>query len=1265
MTEGTIVKLDEQELLTFVRRCFEWRNADVFAFGRHDSISRLGEIAGYISMMSNKDGGTLADSVSIVLPPLGARNREVMLHDVKEGIRRAYRRFEPDDAKTARFVDEAFMSVGVVQAEHFTSTSLDALLATAKDRQVVIVGEASYYRSETVVASTGGTRLPEDDWCRHLYAVMLAAEERARASGSYIILDLGQYLPAREENLALLQTAGNVGLCGGSYTDELTPDEVVAMVTEAYDTATAGDVGKAVSLIEKDNRLSERRKWLLQLMVFERAGMRDEVSRILDNSASTIASLKSEDMIGVARIAAGADRDDFVQELVERALPTLVAANDLENALQISLVTRRQPLIERVREHLRSLHPTSHLLRSVDARVAARAGDYAKAADLLASSPDARECTVGNVFRLLANAVAGSSFVAPVKLAQDLAAKMPDWTADIQREIMLSLERASRRGEAIELLFSGDVVWDKEWFVFAHGLLSRSLASGSDVVGPDTISRLIGVTAAFMAEYPAVGYARTSVADLLDAEHVGIAGTVIMVMNAVERAERLPDVEKSQGTDHKLPDLLGRLSDIMARVLNWLAWRGDGIIVSGRDAVPAEVLGEDPDSVLHGLLQLVDHHAPEPSDPVEDRVLRHFVAVASAVAPLATDPDVELSVLRGTAAKAILSGRVQLARDLAEQILCVAGERPGRRRRALAAFADIYARVGRLREALLALIAAFELPSERTWREAWDEQSVLLRILRDVGMSEESIRIACHLRKSLGKIPNGEVYASRLDTLELHAQFRRCLAGRHDAWTTSQLLKAAIANADAVLALGDEPLPSAVMLRQLIDRAESEMIDVPANGYELLDRLTACLSGPYRTLVAAAGRLTDAALVASFAGPIQAARYNEDVSYDLRLARMMASRLARGSTDRNDLEGFTYAVEVLGAQGVGVHGAGAEVRAAEGILADPKMPLETATEIARLGLAVVGIALDDSGLMTMTVTAAGPQNPVAVHSGTFDVKELFNWSRTYPYGYSNPKLTQEDFRAATSGLGLRELPDKAVILSGGLSLVPPNVLTVDGDLAGLTKSLATVPSLSWLKASIAAARRGDGSAAAWIPIAAGGSYMDTLSLMAGDIVDLLNDAKIQLHTQSAAPPALASADLAIVGAHGGLAEGNRFFRGLSDDQAEPTDLRQLIDVLRGSRVALLFVCSGGRLDQHPESGGLVGIAHRLLDKGLDAVIAPSWPIPFTMVRPWLSAFLKEWNSGSQVIDAYRSGNDAVATATSTDLSRSIAMSLYGNPFVKR
>ncbi|MER9313259.1 hypothetical protein NKI51_28945 [Mesorhizobium australicum] len=135
MGEGSIIKLKEDELLTFVRSCFQWQNADVFAFGRRHSISRLGEIAGYIAMMSDKDGNPRASSIKIVLPPAGGRDRERMLKDVHEGVQRAYRRFEKDDTRTAPFVDATIARLEIDQAADFTSASLGMLLDNAKGRQ--------------------------------------------------------------------------------------------------------------------------------------------------------------------------------------------------------------------------------------------------------------------------------------------------------------------------------------------------------------------------------------------------------------------------------------------------------------------------------------------------------------------------------------------------------------------------------------------------------------------------------------------------------------------------------------------------------------------------------------------------------------------------------------------------------------------------------------------------------------------------------------------------------------------------------------------------------------------------------------------------------------------------------------------------------------------------------------------------------------------------------------------------------------------------
>ncbi len=1259
------IRLEEKELLTFVLKCFQWSNADVFALGQRDSISRLGEITAYIGNLNGMKGRPAAQSLRIVLPPAGGRNPEAMKADLKEGVRRAFRRFEPDDNKTAMLVDTLFERIKIDQAADFRMRSLETFLTTTAKREVVIVGEVAHYRSDVVVLPADAPRLPEDVWSAHLHVAMQLAENKAKESGGYVLLDIGQFFPARDANMNLLHSVGHVGLCGISNDDEVTPEEMVAAVEAAYDAAAAGDIGLAVSLVDANEILSDRQKWIMRLAALERGGARDEVSRILDGSAEIISELKSSDLLGIARIATGIDRDDYAQNLVERALPGLIAANDLETALEIARRARRRPLAARVRERLRELHPGSDLLRSVDGREAARDGDYAQAANLLGASTDERERTIGEVFCLLADAVAGEGFAEPAKLAKYLAARMPDWRSDFQREIMLSLERACRRDEAVAMLLSDDVVWDETWFIFARGLLARSLASGSGAVGLEVMSHLIDVCAAYIAEHPAAATVRTNVSDLLDAEHVGISGLAVMVMNVVTRAARQPDAEEGENSQQTQLEDIARVPAAMRRVFEALQAKGSGLIVTGRDAVTPEVVGENPDTVLQGMLRLVDQHAPAADDPVEEAVLRNFATMAIAIAPSATDRDADLPIVRGVAIKAFIGGRPQLARDLAEQILVVAGDRPDRRRRALVAFADIYARIGRLRDALLMLAAAFELPSFRTWREMWQEQSVLLRILRDVNMAEESIRIIDRLRRVSASIAGTEAYMSRLDTLELHSQVRLRQIGMARAWPTDRLVKEATANGQAVLEAGDEPLPVAIMLQQLIDRAELEGVDLPATARNILDQLCHRLAQPYRALVQAASRQADVATVATIAGPIHSARYNDDVSYDLKLARTMASRLARSWVTNGDSEGFAYALELLSAQGVGVRGDGLEVKAAARLLASPAEPLRTAVEIAQRGIPIIGMALDDRGLMTMMVAQDGPQNPVAVDLAIFNPDKLRAWNRTFPYGYFEPSLGEGGFREATANLGVLEMPDRAIVLSGNLSSVPPNVLTIDGNLAGLTRSIATVPSLSWLRASLASTREGDGTTAAWIPIATSGTDTDTLSLMVEDVQGILEAADIPLYTQSSAPVSLAAVDLAIIGAHGGLAEGNRYFRGLSDDQQQPADLRQLVDVLKASRIALLFVCSGGRLDQHPESGGLVGIAHRLLENGLDTVVAPSWPIPFLVMRPWLKGFLEAWNAEATIIDAYAEGNAAVRAATSTDLARSLAMSFYGNPFLTR
>ncbi|WP_417687966.1 tetratricopeptide repeat protein [Roseibium sp.] len=1264
MAEQTTVQLEEHELISTVRRNFEWGNADVFALGRRNSISRLGEIAGYLSMMGDKDGNPYVDSVCVVLPPFGGRSKHQMHGEVREGLGRAFRRFETDEQRTFQFVEKTIANLLLVQATDFDQETLAKLLPPDIKNQAIIIGEAALYTSSNVKPFEEGSYISEDIWCAHLHHLMTVVEIRANSTNNYIILDTGEELPLRSSNIELLKSVGNVGLCGNVREEDLPPEDVISRVSAVHGFIEAGAVGKALSLIENDDSLSDMRKWYLRLVVYQQAGFQDEASQILDESDEKISSLNSHNLIGVAKVAAEIGRDDFAQVLIERALPDLLGLTELEVALLVALKTHRQWLIETVRQRIKTLHPSSELLRSIDGRSAARSGDYDRASAQLRASLNAKEQELGELYRLLADGISGPCFSQPTELMRSLAAKKPEWASEIQREIMRSLERTGRRDEAVALLFSGEIAWDNDWFNVARGILERSLVSGSQAVGTNVVLRFIDLAATHIAAHPDDGCTRTTMADFFEVERTGFGGITALVMNALGRAVKSRKIEKD---DHDWEQLgnIERLPNIIERALVSLGEKNNGVVQMGRDAIPVDVLGEDPDQVLNGLYQMVDYYANASNSPTDEQVLKHIATVAFAIAPAAKNVDGDLEIVRLIAVQLILNGRSQDARDLAELMLAVAGKRPERRRKALTAFADIYARLHRSREALLVLIAALELPSDGTWIEIWKENTILLRVLRDIGLVDESLHIIEHLREVSNGSTSADFYATRLEMLEFHVQFLKYVIGSVEAWPITRLLESAVANAQAVLDVGDEALPISVMMRQLIDHAELDGMELSSEVHRTLQDLSASLAGSHQSLIAAMDRSPKASAIASVASSIQSARYNDDVSYDLRIARTMGSKLARSSTQEADPEGFAYSVELLSAQGVGVHHYGKEIKAAARIFEDTKSPLHAAVEIAGLGIPIIGLASDGNGLMSMTVTAEGPQAPVAVPSEIFDPRQLIEWGQTFPYAYSDPRLNAEGFRDATKHLGLPWLPERTLIISGDLSRVPPNVLTVEDDLAGASRALASTPSLSWLKASIAENRQSDGTAAAWIPVAAGASHIDTLNLMAGDIEEILTSANIELYTHSSTPTALASADLAIIGAHGGLAEDNRYFRGLGDDRHEPTDLRQLTDILRGSRVAVLFVCSGGRLDLHPESGGLLGITHKLLDNGLSAVIAPSWPIPFTLARPWLNAFLNSWSNGDWIIDACFAGNNAVADATSHDFGRSLAMTLYGNPFITR
>ena len=156
---------------------------------------------------------------------------------------------------------------------------------------------------------------------------------------------------------------------------------------------------------------------------------------------------------------------------------------------------------------------------------------------------------------------------------------------------------------------------------------------------------------------------------------------------------------------------------------------------------------------------------------------------------------------------------------------------------------------------------------------------------------------------------------------------------------------------------------------------------------------------------------------------------------------------------------------------------------------------------------------------------------------------------------------------------------------------------------------------------------------------------------------------IGLITAPDAPEGLIGADLAIIGAHGDVDfHGKRFLRG-ADEGSQQFTASALASLAQDTLVAILFVCSGGRLDPHPFSPTAFGLPSAFLDAGCRAVVASPWPLDPNVARRWLPAFVKACDEGAPVIRAVYAANKAVWEATPAAPDHFLAMNLYGDPLV--
>ncbi|MBR0684459.1 hypothetical protein JQ594_00905 [Bradyrhizobium manausense] len=1226
--------------------------ADLFLLGEN-ALWLDASIAALLRMFRKGDRPAFA-SIVVVLPP--GNDAGATLIELKRCFLQAWRRYVGSELASDQ-LERAFRAVGCIVSTSLEAASLVEIVQRAPSGSAFIVTEAAAYRTPDGTASSHISALPEDFWVNHLHSLVALLQAAAEPSLAYVAVDAGEFLPARPEHRDLLHTTRD-GLLG-IQDPARSPLDLASQFSRWQTTAEDGRVGIVLADIDRQN-LPAQNKMLLKAQMLKLVGALPAAKAMMEAQPNLLEGLNSEVALRAAILAEQVDADRLATVLLGKSLPGLRDREFLEASLQLADKLDDRGASEIVEAALSARYPNSTALRLHRAKALVRARRFREAAEAFRDG-DAQSQEAADFYGSVAKLTEDDDELDGNRIIAELAQRFPSLRNDATRLVADLLEARGRRPEAIGLLIPTKGADPNPLLLrSAFAMIERGRLVLDSSIDDDVILSVFGSAITWLAGHPLDGDTRIGLLRLLSPEILGSIAIPMMAKLLIDRMAAGVRIRARPKVDDRVPACPpDKLADIMRIGLTTMDARGGAIL--GKFIYPAERLKEPAEAVVLGLARLVEHLGDRIHDDSDVRTIEACLLMASAIAPLGSEPDEDLVVMRLAAERLALAGRVQRARDLAEQALASGKSSPRRRRLAWFAFADTYARLGNDLEAMIGMACALAADDEATWDQILYETLLLLRILRDIGLLVRARPLIEPARRALRKIGASIRYGDRIDTVELQLDFadydRDGIVG---AERLQRLVERSVSNLRRVLASKDEAEPATILLANMVRLAERQKVEIsPVAGQVLEEAMAAGASGIrplYDALGASDPTITQ---VAALAARLETARYGDDAGYDVGMLVVAASRLLEATGPVNSTAAF-YAIEILADQTVKRPG----VSGLSGPPGEPAAPAKAAIEFSRGGVAVVGLGRTEKGLVRVVAMDGELQASCLEPSEVFANDRLLAWQDNYPYGYRDASAYNE-FYVSTEGIGVSELPRRAVVIaSTDLQGFPTNLLRIGAHLAGAERHLAMAPSLSWLDGARRNPWRGNGQIAAWIPDAVPEEGLPTLAILADRLAGTFADHGVVL-SSGFEPPAVKGSDIMIVAAHGGVAEDKRFFRVVTDDVDLALASSTVSGVLEGIGVVVLFVCSGGRLDKHPGASATVGLVRRLLDNGCRAVVAPPWPLRTNVPPYWLPTFLDRWSKSAALIDACFDANCAVRNALGDDPATDLAMTVYGDPLIAR
>lgn len=1244
---------------------FSFGGGDIFSCGPIGFLEHVANMIFILSMVEDGDGRNPISEFVVVLPP----DSEHTVEDVRAAFASAVavHRGRPLDEQELEVLPRRLQ---IVHAANLQVDAVTEIFERARRNSVLVLCAGAKYRDEAVElpnGKPGQLGLEEDLWVPHFHSLAAKAVAVAGRNELYVALHTGKWRPHREGNTDLLLSVENCGLLTAENDNDI--DGVLAENAELWFAAIeAGRIGSVLAAIDALPEGLRRHKTGLKIQMLHRAGLAAQATGLIRVDLRSGLDPSPEGRVKLAIIAVEAGAHDLASELLNPAIGELATEEMLEAAVDLAYDLGEKELEARSVGQLERMFPSSHHLQRHRLRLLLKARDYAGVTAMLAAPPPGIDQEVTAYYERLAAALSGAAKSGYEAVLSEVADRWPDRLVQARLACIRDADARGLFSQALALAMTlelaGGDAQRSAWALLRaiEQLLIRRDEHGGLGIDPADLDRPVNALLGYLSRNPSDGETRQALAKLLSVKVTGTYGLPVIATATLKLMQAAPAPTGSAPRLRANGQVDFDLMPFLKSALQWLA--SQQVVVLSRTTLPAALLNGQADTLMNGLSGLIEYVSQGLRDHSDIDYIQKLLAIAVATAPHTSAPNIDLMLMRLVGGAYVTAGRVQLARNLAEHCLQVAGDDPLRSRIAWYGFADIYHRLHNLTESLVGMACALSCEAPVGPEESWYETHGLIRLMRDLNMTafaRSLLPVAKQLFRTMG-VERSQGH--RLETIELGLRFRELVMTIPARENMAEFFATLADNCQTVIDLHDELAPVSILLAQAIQMAEASGTAVPERAREMLEAALAALGEPnasmVRTLSVGGPSAKD---VLSFAKRLEPARHSEDAAYDVRPVAMAARRLLDSKEAGDDPTVAAFAIELLADQAIKHQSA----NSGSALPCSIEEPAEIAKEISRAGISVTLLGLTDINRVVRVTAEGGELSATIVESAEVFSKAAFDaWGERYPYQYAFDSDDLNVFYNSMRELGISVVPTTPVLLVADVALqqLPANLLMASGELLGLQVPVAAAPSLSWLKEARDRPAR-TGAPFAWIPISDDAEAVQTLGTLADRLSSTLRDHSIDLDTGLAVPDRLKGAELAIVAAHGSIIPEGRFFQVVADDANMRLTPDAISSAVRNAGIVILFVCSAGRFDKHPMADTTTGLAKELLDQGCSAVVASPWPLNASVPAYWLPAFMEAWSAGASVIEANFEGNKAVERALGNSPANRLALTVFGDPLVTK